>query len=79
MDADAKMRVERFQSELDNPYKEISGAAALFSLTQFNPDVIQNTITNKHPNSRNIILLVIRGEAMMNLVHALYKKAADEA
>ena len=78
-DNSAKKRVERFQSEEDNPYHEISGAAALFSNQLFDTEIIRETSSANHPNGPNLILLVIRGDCMMQLVSELYKRAADEA
>jgi hypothetical protein len=75
----AKRRIERFQSEEDNPYQEISGAAALFSFQQYDPEVIHETSSADHPNNLNLVLLVIRGDSMMELVHELYKRVIDEA
>jgi hypothetical protein len=71
--------VERFQSPLDNPYIEYSGAAALFSTNLYDLEIIQETNANDHPNLENLKLLVIHGEDLMKLVHDLYKRAADEA
>ena len=71
--------IERFQNPLDNPYIEYSGAAALFSTNLYDRDMIQNTNAADHPNAANMKLLVIRGEDLMQLVHELYKRAADEA
>jgi hypothetical protein len=78
-DEKAALRIQRFQNPLDNPYKEKSGAAALFSNKQFDPKLIQETNTSHHPNHSNLVLIVIKGNSMMNLVHELYRRAADEA
>ena len=72
-------RVDRFQNLADRPYREISGAVALFETTVFDGDRISETTTDAHPNSENLVLLVIHGEQFMNLVHDLYRRAADEA
>ena len=46
----------------------------------FEVDRLNKLAQKKHdPNDPNLILLVIRGVEMMNLVHELYKRAADEA
>ncbi len=74
-----KLRLERFQTPVDRPYTEWSGATALVTTEIYDPAIIQATTTDKHPNSTNIILIVIRGTAMMGLVHELYRRAADEA
>lgn len=73
------LRIERFQDIEDHPYKEIYGAAAIFTKTAFDNDVVSETDTREHPNRDNLRLLVIYGEDMMKLVHDLYRRAADEA
>jgi hypothetical protein len=72
-------QVERFQNIEDRPFKEVFGAAALFSTSVFDVDSIGATNTNGHPNSQNLVLVVIHGKDMMKLVHTLYARAADEA
>ena len=74
-----KSRIERFQSPLDRPYHELAGAAVITSNNIYSPTVLQSTITAHHPNNQNLTLIVIRGEAMMDLIHELYTRAADEA
>ncbi|MEI6886262.1 MAG: virulence associated protein, partial [Bacteroidota bacterium] len=32
-----------------------------------------------HPNGDSLVLLVVKGSGMMDLVHELYRRAADEA
>lgn len=71
--------IDRFQNPNDKPYKEISGAAALFDTSVFDGNQISQTITDAHPNSDNLVLLVIHGNELMALVHELYRRAADEA
>jgi hypothetical protein len=72
-------KVERFQNPEDRPYKEIFGAAALFSTSCYSGGSISSTSATCHPNPENLMLLVIYGDAMMDLVHELYRRAADEA
>jgi len=72
-------RVERFQNPEDHPYKEISGAVALYSTVCYNPKCVSGTDTSSHPNYNNLMLVVIHGNDMMKLVHELYRRAADEA
>jgi len=76
---DEASRIERFQNHIDHPYKEMSGAAALFSTNVFDSEVIKSTTTEKHPNKSHLALVVIRGTNMMDLVNELYRRAADEA
>ncbi|MFF3024464.1 Hachiman antiphage defense system protein HamA [Gottfriedia sp. NPDC057948] len=73
------IKIDRFQNPIDRPYNEVSGAVALFSSNLFEPLKISNTSTNNHPNQNNLKLLVIHGKDMMDLVHELYRRAADEA
>lgn len=75
---DAK-KVERFQNEVDHPYKEVYGAVALFDNTLFDSELMSSTVSSTHPRSNDLVLIVIKGEQMMPLVHELYRRAADEA
>jgi len=76
---DEAIRVERFQNPNDRPHQEVSGAVALFETKIFNGNQISQTTTDGHPNSDNLVLLVIHGNELMDLVHELYRRAADEA
>jgi len=75
---DAK-RISRFQNPEDHPYREKSGAAALFSSNLYDPNLIKTTNCQNHPNVANLTLLIIRGDDLMHLVHELYRRSADEA
>jgi hypothetical protein len=72
-------KVERFQNPEDRPYTENYGAVALLSTPVFDESEIQATTTSAHPKERHLTLIVIHGKDMMDLVHTLYKRAADEA
>ncbi|GBE53742.1 hypothetical protein BMS3Bbin14_02244 [bacterium BMS3Bbin14] len=72
-------KIDRFQNDVDYPYKEVYGAVALFEKALLDPAVVASTITADHPYSGNLALVVIRGSEMMTLVHELYRRAADEA
>lgn len=84
-------RIERFQSPVDIPYKESYGAAALISEEHFDANVLEQSDCGKipktskskefipHPNGKSLALLVIKGSSLMDLVHELYRRAADEA
>ena len=84
-------RVERFQSPVDIPYNETYGAAAIISDEYFDVDELASTDCRKipksaiskqfipHPNGDSLVLLVIKGPNLMDLVHELYRRAADEA
>lgn len=71
--------IDRFQNPEDRPYTEISGAVALLSTSCFDSDIISKADTSAHPNAGNLMLLVIYGDDMMQLVHQLYERAANEA
>lgn len=71
--------VARFQNPVGNPYKEVSGAAALFTSAAYSEGVIEATNSSAHPNKENLILLVICGEQFMRLTNRLYEVAANEA
>ena len=73
------LKIQRFQNKADYPFNEISGAAAILTITAFDPRVLSSTDTSKHPNNDNLILIVIKGQNLMQLVHELYRRAADEA
>lgn len=84
-------RIERFQSPVDMPYKETYGAAAIISDEFFDAEELAAADCGKipksakskeffpHPNGDSLVLLVIKGPSMMDLVHELYRRAADEA
>jgi hypothetical protein len=78
-DKEAAKRVNRFQNPPDNPYKELYGAAALFAIDLFDCASIATTIVSGHPRNDRLKLIVVRGVAMMDLVHKLYQRAANEA
>jgi hypothetical protein len=72
-------KIERFQNEVDHPYQEIYGAVALFENTLFDKKLVTSVDSSTHPSSGDLMLLVIKGEKMMPLVHELFRRAADEA
>ena len=72
-------KVARFQNEIDRPFKRISGAAAVHDVTTFDPAHAAAVTTAAHFNAPNLKLIVVTGTAMMQLVHAIYQRAADEA
>ncbi len=71
--------IERFQNEVDYPYKEVYGAVALFENPLFDSKLTSSTDASSHPHSGDLVLVVIKGDQMMALVHELYRRAADEA
>jgi hypothetical protein len=71
--------VERFQNKTDHPYIEKSGAATVLEKSIFDKTDFTATITSNHYNRDGLSLIAVKGENMMALVHALYRRAADEA
>lgn len=83
--------IDRFQSPVDMPYTEHYGAAAIISEEFYDPNElsaadcmnvpksVKSKVKLPHPNRDRLVLLVIKGADMMELVHHLYEKAADEA
>lgn len=71
--------IQRFQNPTDNPFKFRSGAVLVCSEDAFDPEVIKTTVCEAHPNRSNLTLIVVKGDALMDLVHALYERAANEA
>jgi hypothetical protein len=75
---DAK-QVARFQNQVDNPYTTRYGAAALFSNNVFDRQIINNTVTTGHPFNSELLLIVIKGDNLMNIANNLFKIASDES
>jgi len=82
-------RVGRFQNPVDLPYKESYAAAVLISSEYIDAKILATTDSIKlpgkkkpgkgHPKASDLMFVVIRGPALMDLVHELYRRAADEA
>lgn len=71
--------VQRFQDPLGRPFIRRSGAAAVYCSSVYVPTAVGQTDCSKHENYEELRLLVIHAKDMMKIVHALYKRAADEA
>lgn len=73
--------VERFQSQDDLPYTEVSAAAAVLCQQAFHSEALSLVDCSRHPNLARLSLLVIRANRpeLMTFVHALYRRACDEA
>lgn len=76
--ADAEL-IERFQTPVDQPYKELFAAAAVLSVNGYDEKSIESTNSFGHPGRSNLKMIVVKGDDLMKLVHDLYKRAADEA
>lgn len=72
-------KIKRFQNPTDRPYIEKSGAAAIILSDSIDDTYIKQVVSSTHKNVNNLELLIISGNDLMNLVHSLYKRAADEA
>ena len=77
-EADAA-RVTRYQLEADRPFRRINGAAAVLDTAVAAETDFTTCDTTGHPNGANLHLIVVRGPTLMQLVHALYARAANEA
>lgn len=75
---DAKI-VQRFQDSFKSPYVEQTCAAALFCNSVYDPSQIAMTSCAQHNNAHQLILIIIRANTFMKLVHQLYERAANEA
>lgn len=76
---DEKNKIQRFQNLEDNPYIEKYSAAAIFDNSIFDKELIKQSDSSKHNNKEKLSLIVFNGNDLMNLVHELYQRAADEA
>jgi len=71
--------ISRFQNNIDDPYKTIFGAAAVVTNSSCCFDTLAESDSADHVAANILEMLVIRGQNLMSLVHALYDKAANEA
>lgn len=79
-DDDGADKVERFQEGLQVPYIRMSGAAAVFCSSVYDPAAVSKTTDcSKHENAVNLMLVVVHSATLMKFVHALYERAATEA
>jgi hypothetical protein len=78
-DNESAAKIRRFQNMADRPFKRLSGAAAVLSTQVYDRNLLAQTTTAHHPNSAALKLIVVKGNALMPLVHALYERAKDEA
>ncbi len=76
---DVSLRVQRFQDEIKRPFRRLHGAAAVLENAVYAATDLEAVDASAHPNAANLMLIVVTGDDMMKLVHALYQRAADEA
>lgn len=72
-------KVKRFQNPIKSPYKKTFNAVAVFSNSTYSDEFVHNASVVAHPNLEHLHIIVIKGENLMELVHQLYDRAADEA
>ncbi len=73
------IRIQRFQNESDRPFQRYNGAAAVLDSSVLAATDLSAADGSTHGNSARLRLIVIHGEALMTLVHAIYDRAASEA
>jgi len=73
------LKVSRFQNEADNPYRTLNGAVVLVSNSNYSDSIATDANTSGHSLKNSLRLIIIMGENMMQLVHDLYERAANEA
>jgi hypothetical protein len=78
-DDEAAEKIERFQNMADRPFTRLNGAGAVLSMEAYDPDLLAQTTTTHHPNASALKLIVVKGDALMPLVHTLYEIAKNEA
>jgi hypothetical protein len=71
--------VKRFQDPIDNPYTEISGAAAILADSNYDMAILNQSNATEHPNKSGLILIVLKGADLMALTNSIYLRAANEA
>jgi len=76
---DEALRVGRFQNASDRPFKRTNAAVAILDDDIFKEMALVEADASQHPNGDNLRLIIITGTSMMDLVHALYLRAANEA
>lgn len=76
---DDAQKVARFQNQADQPFRRINGAAAILDKAVFVETDFAATDGSAHFNQDDLRLIVIHGPSLMQLVHALYERAANEA
>lgn len=76
---DEVQKISRFQNQTDKPYIYQSGAVAFVLRNAYRDEMVTTSTAENHTNKDNIVMIVIKGDDMMQLVNRLYKCAADEA
>ena len=71
--------ISRFQQNVDHPYKTKFGSAAVLTNTSYCVETLAEASTQEHLSRAQLEMIVIRGSVLMDLVHSLYERAANEA
>lgn len=71
-------KIKRFQNMEDEPYTELSGAAAFCTTDSIDDPVFFDVDESDHPQKENLHLFVFHGTDLMKFVHKLFKRAIDE-
>lgn len=78
-DEEGFLRLTRFQDSEENPFVKKFGAASVLTKVSYSVSQLESVNTSNHLNNADLEILVIVGDDLMTLAHALYEKAADEA
>lgn len=73
------LKIGRFQNQGDRPFRRTNAAVAVLDNEVFDAMSLDESDASGHPNGDHLRLIIIRGTSMMDLVHALYARAANEA
>ena len=57
----------------------MSGATSIILNQAYDEERVIEIDASAHPNNHNLRLILIKGESLMELVHQLYERAANEA
>jgi hypothetical protein len=71
--------IDRFQRNVDLPYKTKFGAGAVISSTSYCEATLADSNAKSHVFYDDLELIVIKGDSLMKLAHQLYERAANEA
>lgn len=71
--------VERFQNKSDRPFQEEYGAAAVLSNNVYDVEILKSADASNHGEKKSLMMVVVKGEGLMDLAHELYRRAASEA
>lgn len=79
IDLDDAAKIQRFQEGTDKPFKRIHAAATVLDSAVLASMDLTAANASQHPNAGSLRLIVVSGPSLMDLVTALYERAANEA